>query len=121
MKSTFKDERQTEFSLFQITGMITWIFWELSLASKRNPLACPIAVSREARNIILISLTSSLILDDGLTLDPCFDDDINNDVNSLYVEIIHKNRTYYKSTICGQKLWRKQRLETHLSCVHGKR
>ena len=28
------------------------------------------------------------------TLDPCFDDDINNDVNSLYVEIINKNQTY---------------------------
>ena len=27
------------------------------------------------------------------TLDPCFDDDINNDVNSLYVEVIDKNRT----------------------------
>ena len=27
------------------------------------------------------------------TLDPCFDDDINNYVNSLYVEIIDKNRT----------------------------
>ena len=27
------------------------------------------------------------------TLDSCFDDDINNDVNSLYVEIIDKNRT----------------------------
>ena len=26
------------------------------------------------------------------TLDPCFDDDINNDVSSLYVEIIDKNR-----------------------------
>ena len=26
-------------------------------------------------------------------LDPCSDDDINNDVNSLYVEIIDKNRT----------------------------
>ena len=26
-------------------------------------------------------------------LDPCSNDDINNDVNSLYVEIINKNRT----------------------------
>ena len=26
------------------------------------------------------------------TLYPCFDDDMNNDVNSLYVEIIDKNR-----------------------------
>ena len=26
------------------------------------------------------------------TLDPCFDDNINNDVSSLYVEIIDKNR-----------------------------
>ena len=54
------------------------------------------------------------------TLDPCSDGDINNDVSSLYVEIIEKNRSYYKCTICGRKLSRKQRLETHLSCVHGK-
>ena len=53
-------------------------------------------------------------------LDICFDDDINNDVSSLYVEIIDKNRLYYKCTICGRKLSRKQRLKTHLSCVHGK-
>ena len=53
-------------------------------------------------------------------LDICFDDDINNDVSSLYVEIIDKNRSYYKCTICGRKLSRKQRLKTHLSCVHGK-
>ena len=54
------------------------------------------------------------------SLDPCSDDDINNDLNSLYVEVIVKNRTYYKCTICGRKLWRKQGIETHLSCVHGK-
>ena len=30
------------------------------------------------------------------TLDPCSDNDINNDVNSLYVEIMEKNRSYYK-------------------------
>ena len=30
------------------------------------------------------------------TLDPCSDGDINNDVSSLYVEIIDKNRSYYK-------------------------
>ena len=41
-------------------------------------------------------------------LDICFDDDINNDVSSLYVEIIDKNRSYYKCTICGRKLSRKQ-------------
>ncbi|CAN0444201.1 unnamed protein product, partial [Hapterophycus canaliculatus] len=46
--------------------------------------------------------------------------DINKDVSSLYVEIIDKNRSYYKCTICGRKLSRKQRLETHLSCVNGK-
>ncbi|RMX42158.1 hypothetical protein pdam_00009401 [Pocillopora damicornis] len=46
--------------------------------------------------------------------------DVNNDVSSLYVERIDKNRSYYKCTICGRKLSRKQRLETHLSCVHGK-
>ena len=44
-------------------------------------------------------------------LDPCSDDDINNDVNSLYVEIIDK---------VGWKLSRKQRLLTLLSYVHGK-
>ncbi|RMX38961.1 hypothetical protein pdam_00022504, partial [Pocillopora damicornis] len=48
--------------------------------------------SREARNIILSLLTGSPLLDGG-TLDSCFDDDMNNDVNSLYVEIIDKNRT----------------------------
>ena len=42
--------------------------WSRGPFSKENPLAWPIAVS-------------------------CFDDDINNDVNSLYVEIIDKNRT----------------------------
>ena len=45
------------------------------------------------------------------TLDPCSDDDINN-MSSLYVEIIDKNRSYYKCTICGRKLSRKQRLKT---------
>ena len=84
-----------ESSLFLISDVITWIFWELSLASKENPLACPIAVSREARKYMLTS-----------TLDPCYDDDINN-VNSLYVAIMDKNRSYYKYTICGRKLSRK--------------
>ena len=42
------------------------------------------------------------------TLDPCSDNDINNDVSSLYVEIMEKNRSYYKCTICGRKLSRKQ-------------
>ena len=80
MKSTFKDEREMESSLFPITDMITWIFWELSLASKDNPLACPIAVSRDAHNYVLISLTAR-------PSDPYSDDDINNDVSSLYAEI----------------------------------
>ena len=40
------------------------------------------------------------------TLDPSSDDDINNDVNSLYIEIIEQ-----ECTICGRKLSRKQRLE----------
>ena len=44
-----------ESSLFPIMGMITWIFWELSLASKENRL---IAVSREVHNFILTSLHS---------------------------------------------------------------
>ena len=47
------------------------------------------------------------------TLDPYFDDDIYNDVGSLYAEIIDKNRSYNKCTICGRKLSRKQRLKTH--------
>ena len=45
------------------------------------------------------------------TLDSCFDDDINNDMNSLYVEIIDKNRTRMHD------LWPK--VETHFSYVHG--
>ena len=48
---------------------------------------------REARKIIILSLLTGSLLLDGGTLDPCFDDDINNDVNSLYVEIIDKNGT----------------------------
>ena len=55
--------------------------------------------SREAHNFILISLTAR-------PLDPCSDDDINNDASSLCVEIIDKNRSYYKCMICGQNsLW----------------
>ena len=38
------------------------------------------------------------------TLDPCSDSDINNDVSSLYVEIIDKNRLHCKCTICGWTL-----------------
>ena len=38
------------------------------------------------------------------TLDPSSDDDINNDVNSLYIEIIEQ-----ECTICGRKLSRKQK------------
>ena len=56
LKSAFNDEREMESSLFPITDMIPWIFWELSLASKENPLACPIAVSIEAHKFILTSL-----------------------------------------------------------------
>ena len=59
MKSTFKDERQMEFSLFH------GIFFELTLASKENPLVFPIAVSREARKSILTFLTGSFSLDDA--------------------------------------------------------
>ena len=51
--------------LFLNTEMITWIYGELSLASKENPLACPIAVSRGAHKFILISLTFRLLLDNG--------------------------------------------------------
>ena len=71
------------------------------MASKENPLACPIAVSREAHKFMVIFLTAR-------PLDPCSDDDINNDVGSLHVEIIDKNRSYYERTICGRKLSRKQ-------------
>ena len=46
------------------------------------------------------------------TLDPRSDDDINDDVSSLCVEIIDKNRSYYNCMICGWKLSRKQRLKT---------
>ena len=53
-------------------------------------------------------------------LEPCPDSELNNDVNFLHVEIIDKNRTYYKCSICGRILSRKQRLETHLSSIHGK-
>ena len=38
------------------------------------------------------------------TLDPCSDNDINNDVSSLCVEIIDNNRSYCKCTICDRKL-----------------
>ena len=65
MKSTFKDERQMEFSLFPIMGMITWIFWELSFVSKENLLTCPTAVSREVHKTLLTSLAGSLLLDNG--------------------------------------------------------
>ena len=57
-----------EFSLFPITVMITWTFWELSVVSKVSKchwLACPIAVSGEAHKFILTSLASSLHVDDG--------------------------------------------------------
>ena len=48
--------------------------------------------SQEKRaKFILSRLTGSFLLDGG-TLHPCFDDDINNDANSFYVEIIDKNR-----------------------------
>ena len=65
-----------EFSLFPITGIITWIFWELSLANKENPLACPIAVSRGARKISDFFDRYSAF-GRCLTLDPCFEDEIN--------------------------------------------
>ena len=94
-------------SLFPITGVITWMFRELSLASKENPLACSIAVSRKALKFIVTTSTSSLFWTMD-TLVFCSDDDINNDVSSLDVEIIEKNRSYYKCTICGRKLSRKQ-------------
>ena len=65
LKSAFKDEHQMDSSLFSITSMITWIFWELSLASNENLLDCPIAVSIVVHSIFLTILTGSLHLDDG--------------------------------------------------------
>ena len=84
-----------------------WIFQELSLARNDNLRACPIAVSREAYKFVLTSLTGSCFWT-MLSLDPRSDDDVNSNVSSLYVEIIDKNRSYYKCTICGGKLSRKQ-------------
>ena len=86
----------------------------LVIGQQSESAGLPIAVLRKAHNFNLTSPTGSLLLDDGYL------GDINNDVSSLYVEIIDKNRSYYKCTICGRKLSRKQRLETHLSCVNGK-
>ena len=65
LESTFKDACQMECSFFLIMGMITCIFWKLSMVSKENLLAFPIAVWREAHKFVLTSLTSSLRLDDG--------------------------------------------------------
>ena len=62
----------------------------------------PIAVLIEAHNFILTYPTGSLLQDDGYL------GDINNDVRSLYVEIIEKSRSYYKCTICGRTLSRKK-------------
>ena len=76
----------------QLAKRIHWLS-RLQFQEKRN-------------NSTLISLTAR-------PLDPSSDDDINNDVGSLHVEIIDKNRSYYKCTICGRKLSRKQRLKTH--------
>ena len=84
------------------------------LGQQSESAGLPIAVLREAHDFVLTSPTGSLLLDYGYL------GDINNDVSSLYVETIDKNRSYYKCTICVRKLSRKQRLETHLSCVHGK-
>ena len=82
---------QMESSLFPIRGMITRIFWELSLASKENPLTCSIAVSREVHKFILTSLTGSLSFRTMDTLNPHSDNELNNNVSSLYIEIIDKN------------------------------
>ena len=68
----------------------------------------------------LASLNVPLLLGRWIPSDPRSDVDVNNDVNSLYVEIIDKNRTYYKCTIWGQKLSRRRRLKTLLDCVHSK-
>ena len=64
--------------------------------------------SQEKRSSLLWLLRPVLCFWTMDTLVFCSDDDINNDVSSLDVEIIEENRSYYKCTICGRKLSRKQ-------------
>ena len=40
--------------------------------------------------------------------------------NLLYTEINHENGTSFRCSICCRSLSRKQRIESHLSSVHGK-
>ena len=97
MKSTFKDERQWSLLSFRSRAwsrgsfrtchwLAEWVRWLSDCSVKRS--------GQPLRPV--------------LGLDPCSDGDINYDVSSLYVEIIDKNRSYYKCTICGRKLSRKQ-------------
>ena len=76
LKSTFKDEREMESSLFPITDISRASFGNCHRLARESTV-CPIAVSREAHKFILISLTAR-------PLDPCSDNDINNDVGSFY-------------------------------------
>ena len=107
-RNTFKDKRQTEFPLFPITDMITWIFWQLTLAGKQDPLSCPSAgKSQVKRSRFRCFVWPVLCLWMKDTLDPRPDGDMKNNVDSLCVKIIDKNR----STIIHD-LWPKTVEET---------
>ena len=69
VESTFKDERKMESSLFPITDMITWIFWELSLASKENSLAC--MERQDCLMLICLIICSALFIRCGTPLIVC--------------------------------------------------
>lgn len=43
----------------------------------------------------------------------------NTDVNLLHEVINHEGKTFFKCNICRRTLSRKQRLESHLSSIHG--
>ena len=113
MKSTFKDERQMESFLFPTRAWSRRWFGNCHWLAKRVHWLALLRSQEKRAKLFCLSwpVLFSWVMD---TLDPSSDDDINNDVNSLYIEIIEQ-----ECTICGRKLSRKQRLETHLSCVNG--
>lgn len=43
----------------------------------------------------------------------------NTDVNLLHEVINYEGKTFFKCNICRRTLSRKQRLESHLSSIHG--
>ena len=120
MKNIFQDERQIKSSLWLRSRawsrgssrtchwLAKWIHWlsRLQCQEQRTTLSWLL-------RLVLCFWTMDILY-------PCSDSKINSDVSSLYVEIIDKNQSYYKCTICGRKLAMKQNLKTHLSCVHGK-